>query len=115
MVGGGKSISSRLFMVVIALMMATPAVVLMPGRVAAAHAVPWRFTSVVGGGPVDAFSVQGWVLQCPAGYTAVSGGINPWSMSPACSLSAIRAPVLEYPNPADGTYHILARNDDYLT
>jgi len=116
MVGGGRSVSRRLFVVGIALMLATPAVALLPGRAAAAHAVPWRFTSVVEqGSQVDAFSVQSWVLQCPAGYTAVSGGVYSVAHPSGVNFAAQYVHrVLEYPNPADGTYHIQVRNDDYL-
>ena len=97
-------------------MLATPAVVLLPGRVAAAHAVPWRFTAVVEqGSRVDAFSVKSFVLQCPAGYTAVSGGMYSVSHPSGASFAAQYVHrVLEYPGPADGTYHIQVRNDDYL-
>jgi hypothetical protein len=75
---------------------------------AAAHAAPWRFTSVslvssIGGyGTAD--GLKGWVLQCPAGYTAVSGGIVDGQ-----SIATVHR-LLEYPNPADGTYHVLAKN-----
>jgi hypothetical protein len=96
-------------------MLAAPAVVLVPGRASAAHAVPWRFTSVVDSSQVDAFSNKGWVLQCPAGYTAVSGGMNSVTHPSGPNFAALYVHrLLEYPNPADGTYHILVRNDDYL-
>ena len=115
MVGGGRSVASRLPSLLVALAVATSAVVLMPGRAAAAHAVPWRFTSVTDSAEVDAFTNKGFVLQCPAGYIAVSGGINSVSTYLGANFYNYLHRLLEYPNPAFGTYHILVQNTHYLS
>src|SRR5207342_1685445 len=93
---------------VVALALAVAGVAALPAPAAAAHAVPWRFTSVAVNSQISGYNgaepLKGWVLQCPAGYTAVSGGIVGGD-----DTHGIRR-LLEYPNPADGTYHILAYN-----
>lgn len=109
MVGRVRSVSiRRLLTVVVALTLATAGVVAIPERAAAVHAVPWRFTSITVNDSISGYSgaepLKGWVLQCPAGYTAVSGGIVGGDATGGVSR------LLEYPNPADGTYHILAYN-----
>jgi hypothetical protein len=75
---------------------------------AAAHAAPWRFTQVTEASSISGYAgaepIKGWVLRCPAGYTAVSGGVTGGD-----EIDGV-VRLLEYPNPADGTYHILLRN-----
>jgi hypothetical protein len=110
MIGARRSVAmNRLVTPVLALVLATASIVATaPPVAAAAHAVPWRFTQVTLDSSISGYSgaepLKGWVLQCPAGYTAVSGGI-----AGGDATSQIWR-MLEYPNPADGTYHILARN-----
>lgn len=109
MVGSGRSGRIRRRVTVfLAIALGAAGLVTAPSPAAAVHAVPWRFTSVTVDSSISGYAgaepIKGWVLQCPAGYTAVSGGIvggdettQVWRL-------------LEYPNPADGTFHILARN-----
>lgn len=79
-----------------------------PSPAVAARNVPWRFANVTLNssisGAYGAEPIKGWTLQCPAGYTAVSGGIVGGD-----DTSWVRK-LLEYPNPADGTFHVSARN-----
>jgi Bacterial Ig-like domain len=109
MVGSGHSSSSRrLVASVVALAIATAGLVAIAEPAGAVHAAPWRFTTVTEDSQISGNSgaepLKGWVLQCPAGYTAVSGGIVGGD-----ETVGVRR-LLEYPNPADGTYHILAYN-----
>jgi hypothetical protein len=94
---------------VTALILASAGLVTTPRPAAAVHAVPWRFTSVTLNSSISgvfgAEPTRGWVLQCPAGYTAVAGGIVGGD-----ATRGIRR-LLEYPTPWDGTYHILAHNE----
>ena len=74
--------------------------------VAAVRNLPWRFvqvTSVATG--ISYQETEGWALQCPAGYTPVSGGVIEIS-NPAADIERL----LEYPNPAAGTFHIMVYN-----
>jgi hypothetical protein len=109
MAGSGRSRSiRRLVTPVVALALASAGLVAIPAPAAAVHAVPWRFTSVTLNSSISGWNgadpIKGWTLQCPAGYTAVSGGIV------GGDATAGVWKLLEYPNPADGTYHIVARN-----
>ena len=94
----------RLLRSVVALAIATAGLAVSAAPAAAVHAAPWRFTSVEGDlATLEGSAYGGYVLQCPAGYTAVSGGV--WG-SNAFELRRL----LEYPSPFDGTFHILVYN-----
>lgn len=110
MVPGVRSASiRRLATTFLAFAIATVGLIATPDRAAAVRAVPWRFTSVVLNSSISGYNgaepIKGWVLQCPAGYTAVSGGLAGGDET----IYLFR--LLEYPNPADGTYHIVLRNE----
>jgi hypothetical protein len=98
----------RLLTLVVALALATAGLVAIAAPAAAVHAAPWRFTSVTVESSISGYHgaepSKGWVLQCPAGYTAVSGGV----VGGDAITGLFR--LLEYPNPADGTYHIWVKN-----
>jgi hypothetical protein len=109
MAGSGRSGAiHRVVTAVVALALATAGIVALPAPAAAVHAVPWRFTTVTVYSSISGYNgaepIKGWTLQCPAGYTAASGGIAAGDETPFIYR------LLEYPNPADGTYHIILRN-----
>jgi hypothetical protein len=110
MVGGPRpSPFRRVVTAITALVLAAAGLGVNPRPAAAVHAVPWRFTSVTVNSSISGYAgaepLKGWVLQCPAGYTPVSGGIVGGDETDQITK------LLEYPNPAAGTYHIMARNN----
>lgn len=103
----------RVAAALLALLLGAGTVAVSATPVLAVRAAPWRFTTVSVSDTVgnygSADKIKGWVLQCPAGYTAVSGGVVGGS-----DLRYIKR-LLEYPDAADGTYHVLVRNYGYDT
>jgi hypothetical protein len=109
MLGSTRSRSiGRIVTSSVAFALGAAGVVVSPAPVEAVRAVPWRFTTVTLDSSISGWNgaepLKGWVLQCPAGYTAVSGGIVGGDATSQVSR------LLEYPNPADGTYHLVAYN-----
>ena len=76
---------------------------------AAAHAVPWRFTSVSQSGTVYALGQTDFFLNCPAGYVPVSGGVVGGSLADALQIWE------EWPDATDGTFHLLVANTSFST
>lgn len=96
----------RLATLAVSLVLVAAGLVTTAAPVAAARNLPWRFVQVTSPATgVGYDTTKGWELQCPAGYTPVSGGIT----SISNNASEIYR-LLEYPNPAAGTFHVMVRN-----
>src|SRR5262245_52429942 len=104
----GRTNRMRTGLVMLSWMLATAGLAASPAPAVAVHTVPWRFTTVTVNSSISGWNgaepIKGWVLQCPAGYTAVSGGIVGGDATDGVWR------LLEYPDPNDGTFHIMARN-----
>ena len=97
-----------------ALLIATAGLIGSPTPVAAAaHAAPWRFTTLVSADESIAaydgtFHTGDYYLQCPAGYIPVSGGVK------AGANAVWLARLLEWPDAtAGGYYHITLINEGF--
>src|SRR5690348_14636061 len=109
-----RPILRRLAAAAAAAMLATIGLIGTPGQVAAAaHAVPWRFTTLVSAdesiaGYDGTFHTGDYLLQCPAGYVPVSGGVK----AGANAVWLARLTESTDTN-AGGYYHVILINEGF--
>ena len=96
-----RRIGRRVATVALMLLVAAAGLISTPAPVAAAaHAVPWRFTTVTTTGSLGGLTQKDFFLNCPSGYIPVSGGVVGGSVADVLQIWE------DWPDATDGTYHL---------
>lgn len=105
-----RRIGRRVANVALMLLVAAAGLISTPAPVAAAaHAVPWRFTTVTTTGSLGGLTQKDFFLNCPSGYIPVSGGVVGGSVADVLQIWE------DWPDATDGTYHLLLANTSFST